>query len=98
MHDYINGLINVGDFYLACHDFYAYIEAQEKVDKAYQDSKSWYQKCVEAICKMGFFSSDRAIQTYANDIWNITPLEVPKPSITKSGHLVSTGDLKHLGD
>jgi starch phosphorylase len=98
MHDYINGLINGGDFYLACHDFYAYMEAQEKVDKAYQDSKSWYQKCVEAICKMGFFSSDRAIQTYANDIWNITPLEVPKPSITKSGHLVSTGDLKHLGD
>ena len=96
MHDYINGLINGGDFYLACHDFYDYMEAQKRVDEEYQKPDVWYKKCVEAICKMGFFSSDRAIQTYANDIWDLKPLEVPKPSITKSGHFVSTGDLKNL--
>ena len=96
MHDYINGLINGGDFYLACHDFYDYMEAQKRVDEEYQKPDVWYKKCVEAICKMGFFSSDRAIQTYANEIWDIKPLEVPKPSITKSGHFVSTGDLKNL--
>ena len=96
MHDYVNGLINGGDFYLACHDFYDYMEAQKRVDEEYQKPDIWYKKCVEAICKMGFFSSDRAIQTYANDIWDLKPLEVPKPSITKSGHFVSTGDLKDL--
>ena len=96
MHDYINGLVNGGDFYLACHDFYDYMEAQKRVDEEYQKPDVWYKKCVEAICKMGFFSSDRAIQTYANEIWDIKPLEVPKPSITKSGHFVSTGDLKNL--
>ena len=96
MHDYVNGLINGGDFYLACHDFYDYMEAQKRVDEEYQKPDVWYKKCVEAICKMGFFSSDRAIQTYANEIWDIKPLEVPKPSITKSGHFVSTGDLKNL--
>ena len=69
---------------------------KERVDEEYQKPDIWYKKCVEAICKMGFFSSDRAIQTYANDIWDLKPLEVPKPSITKSGHFVSTGDLKDL--
>jgi len=98
MHDYINNLVNGGDFYLACHDFYSYMEAQERVDKEYQNSDAWYQKCVEAICKMGFFSSDRSIQTYADEIWHIKPLEVPKPSITKSGHFVSSGNLQALGD
>ena len=28
---------------------------------------------------MGFFSSDRCVQNYANDIWKIKPIEVPKP-------------------
>ena len=38
---------------------------------------------------MGYFSSDRAIQDYANDIiWNIIPIGVPKPSLTKEQHLV----------
>ena len=37
MHDYLNGIINGGDYYLVCHDFYDYLEAQEKIDKDYQD-------------------------------------------------------------
>ena len=42
---------------------------------------------------MGFFSSDRSIQNYANDIWNIKPIEVPEPTITKEGLFVSTSNL-----
>jgi starch phosphorylase len=98
MHDYINGLINGGDYYLACHDFYDYMEAQKRVDEEYKKPEVWYQKCVEAVCKMGFFSSDRAIQTYAEEIWDIHPLEVPKPSISKNEHYVSTGNLRNLSD
>ena len=98
MHNYINTLVDGGDFYLACHDFYDYMAAQQRVDEEYKKPDVWYKKCVESICKMGFFSSDRAIQTYAEDIWKIQPLEVPKPSITKSGHFVSTGNLKSLDE
>ena len=94
MHDYLNGIINGGDYYLVCHDFYDYLEAQEKIDKDYQDKDSWDRKCVENICHMGFFSSDRSIRDYANDIWNVVAMEVPKPSLTKEEHLISTSNLQ----
>ena len=96
MHDYITGIINGGDYYLACHDFYEYLDAQEKIDRDYQNRDEWDRKCVENICHMGFFSSDRSIQDYANDIWNIVPIEVPKPSLTKEEHFVSSSNLQLL--
>ena len=94
MHDYLNGIINGGDYYLVCHDFYDYLEAQEKIDKDYQNKDEWDRKCVENICHMGFFSSDRSIRDYANDIWNVVAMEVPKPSLTKEKHLISTSNLQ----
>ena len=80
MNDYIYGLSNGGDYYCTCHDFMEYVDIQEKVDKEYQNKEKWTKKCIENICHMGFFSSDRCIQNYANDIWKITPIEVPKPN------------------
>ena len=94
MHDYLNGIINGGDYYLVCHDFYDYLEAQVKIDKDYQNKDEWDRKCVENICHMGFFSSDRSIRDYANDIWNVVAMEVPKPSLTKEKHLISTSNLQ----
>ena len=94
MHDYLNSIINGGDYYLVCHDFYDYLEAQEKIDKDYQNKDEWDRKCVENICHMGFFSSDRSIRDYGNDIWNVVPMEVPKPSLTKEQHLISTSNLQ----
>ena len=94
MHDYLNGIINGGDYYLVCHDFYDYLKAQEKIDKDYQNKDEWDRKCVENICHMGFFSSDRSIRDYANDIWNVVAMEVPKPSLTKEQHLISTSNLQ----
>ena len=79
IHDYLTGLKNGGDYYCTCHDFDEYIKIQEKVDKEYQDKEKWDNICFENICHMGFFSSDRCVQNYANDIWKIKPIEVPKP-------------------
>ena len=79
IHEYLNGLQNGGDYYCTCHDFEEYIKIQEKVDKEYQDKEKWDNICFENICHMGFFSSDRCVQNYANDIWKIKPIEVPKP-------------------
>ena len=83
MYDYIKGLANGGDYYCTCHDFLDYIKAQDKVDKEYQNKERWVRKCINNICKMGFFSSDRSVQNYANNIWDIIPIEVPRPSFNE---------------
>ena len=71
IHDYITGLQNGGDYYLICHDFYDYVKAQEQIDIEYQNKEEWVEKCVDNICHMGFFSSDRSIKNYADNIWKI---------------------------
>ena len=98
MHDYVKSLIDGGDYYLTCHDFYAYMEAQEKIDQEYKDQEKWTKKCIEAICRMGFFSSDRSIEKYAKEIWHVDECEVPKPALTKDARSVSSSNLKSLGD
>ena len=80
IHDYLNGLKNGGDYYCTCHDFEDYVKIQEKVDEKYKNKDNWDNICFENICHMGFFSSDRCVQNYANDIWKIKSVEIPKPN------------------
>ncbi|MFR8386434.1 MAG: glycogen/starch/alpha-glucan phosphorylase, partial [Blautia massiliensis (ex Durand et al. 2017)] len=39
----------------------------------YADRKTWAKKMLVNIAKAGFFSSDRTIEQYNNDIWHLTP-------------------------
>jgi len=52
-------------------DFDSYIRALEMVDEAYADRTEWIKKSIRTTAKMGKFSSDRAIQDYAQEYWNI---------------------------
>ena len=70
----INAIENQGDYYLVSDDFHSYVRTQELVDEAYRDQEAWIRKTIEAVSRMGFFSSDRCIQEYAEGIWNIEPL------------------------
>ncbi len=63
------------DEYLLIADFEAYRKAQEEVQRRYADSKGWARTMLVNIAKSGFFSSDRTIQQYATDIWDIKPLK-----------------------
>lgn len=62
------------DFYLVSDDFSSYLKAHDQVDEAFADQKSWTVKSISAVAKMGFFSSDRAIDEYAESIWSIEPV------------------------
>ncbi|KAK3398811.1 glycosyl transferase [Sordaria brevicollis] len=72
----ISAVRDHGDFYLVSDDFHSYIETQELVDKAYRDQDGWITKSIESVARMGFFSSDRCINEYAEGIWNIEPLPI----------------------
>jgi len=65
-----------GDHYLISDDFLSYLEAQKMIDAAFVDKSSWVEKCINTTSKMGRFSSDRAVQQYAEEIWNIEPVAV----------------------
>lgn len=46
------------------------------VDEAYMDRTEWIKKSIRTSAKMGKFSSDRAIMTYAEEYWNIEPVKI----------------------
>ena len=52
-------------------DFDSYVEAHEKLDKLYRKPALWHKQCLKNISKMGYFSSDRSIEDYAKDIWDL---------------------------
>jgi len=66
--------IRQSDYYLITEDFDSYIEAQRVVDESYKDPREWIKKSINTVAKMGKFSSDRAILTYAEEYWNIEPI------------------------
>ncbi|ODV61590.1 glycogen phosphorylase [Ascoidea rubescens DSM 1968] len=63
------------DYYLVSDDFDSYLQAQELIDEAYKDRDDWIQKSIISVANMGFFSSDRCIEEYAEMIWDVEPLE-----------------------
>jgi starch phosphorylase len=65
-----------GDYYLVSDDFNSYIETHALVDEAYRNQEEWLTKTITSVARMGFFSSDRCINQYAEEIWNIEPLVV----------------------
>jgi len=67
----ITSLVNPFDPWLTLADFRSYIEAQEKVSQAYQNKSSWIKMSIMNTASSGFFSTDRTMQEYNNDIWKL---------------------------
>lgn len=57
------------DYFLVTCDFDDYFAEQRKVDTAYSDQEDWSRMAVLNTANVGWFSSDRTISGYANDIW-----------------------------
>ena len=63
-----NELINK-DWFMTLIDFKEYYEDKEKMLSDYENKELWYKKVINNIAKAGFFSSDRTIRQYENEIW-----------------------------
>lgn len=70
--EYLLGHSNYKDSYMCLADFDAYLDAYDKMDKAYKDVEFWNKKVLHCISSMGQFSSDRSIQEYVDKIWHLT--------------------------
>ena len=66
------------DFYQAFADFRSYVDTQKLVDEKYKNRDAWIDSTIQNIVNMGYFSSDRTIKEYAENIWHIEPLNLEK--------------------
>ena len=65
-----NELINK-DWFMTLLDIEDYIKTRNKMIKYYEDREGWNKKVLINISKAGFFSSDRTIEQYNDDIWKL---------------------------
>jgi starch phosphorylase len=60
-----------GDQFVNLADFGAYTAAQQAIAQDYQQAGDWSARALMNTARTGFFSSDRTIKAYADDIWGI---------------------------
>jgi len=68
--DIIGGLYD-HDWFMVARDFDAYWAAQRKVDALWTQPHKWYAMAIRNTAHVGWFSSDRTIRQYAEDIWGL---------------------------
>ena len=66
----IDGIVE-HDWFMVAADFDSYAQAQRHVDELWQDQKTWAKMAIKNTANAGFFSSDRTIRQYAEDIWKV---------------------------
>jgi starch phosphorylase len=69
------------DHYMVSADFDSYYECQRGIDARWQVVPAWTRASILNVARMPWFSSDRTIREYAQDIWNV-PVRgtLPRPS------------------
>lgn len=74
-HPLVNSLLQRDD-YLLFADYASYVACQERVSTAYQDTENWTRMSILNVARMGYFSSDRAIREYCEEIWKVQSVKV----------------------
>jgi starch phosphorylase len=71
----VDSLLN-HDEYLVFADFQSYIDCSEQAARAYADEDHWIRMSILNCARCGFFSSDRAMRQYCDEIWSVKPVRV----------------------
>ncbi|MDP2830322.1 MAG: glycogen/starch/alpha-glucan phosphorylase [Sulfuricellaceae bacterium] len=64
------------DPFLCCADFRSYMACQTEVSKRFREQEQWSRMSILNVARIGYFSSDRAIREYCEDIWKVSPVSV----------------------
>ncbi len=71
----VDSLLN-HDEYLLLADFQSYIDCCEQAAQAYKDHDHWTRMSILNSARCGFFSSDRSMRQYCEEIWDAKPVSV----------------------
>ncbi len=74
--DVINSIKSPDDMWMTIADFRSFIDAQKRVEAAYQDKDLWTRMSIINTANSGKFSTDRTIQNYSDDIWHLKAVTV----------------------
>ena len=66
------------DHYMVSADFDSYFAAQRGIDARWQVVPAWTRASILNVARMPWFSSDRTIREYAEEIWNV-PVRAAAP-------------------
>jgi glycogen phosphorylase len=61
------------DYFLVASDFDDYLRAQREAERAFADPAAWGRMAALNVARSGWFSSDRTIRGYMNDVWGAEP-------------------------
>ena len=74
--DVINSIKSPDDMWMTIADFRSFIDAQKRVEAAYQDKDRWTRMSIINTANSGKFSTDRTIQNYSDEIWKLKAVAV----------------------
>jgi glycogen phosphorylase len=79
------------DHYMVSADFDSYYEAQRGIDARWQVMPAWTRASILNVARMPWFSSDRTIREYAEDIWNVpvrgtSPVALQEPGAQRGAN------------
>lgn len=63
------------DTYMVIRDFEEYCQVQAKISRDYNDKAKWWHMAIMNTASCGYFSSDRTINDYNEEIWHLTPIK-----------------------
>jgi glycogen phosphorylase len=69
-----DSLLEENDQYFVLKDFASYADTQRIIGETFRNQQIWQKKCLVNIAHAGYFSSDRTIKEYADQIWGIKPV------------------------
>jgi len=71
------------DRYFVLYDLKNYYDVQKKVEDLYHTPHRWAEYALHNIAGMGMFSTDRAINQYNTEIWNVPPMAIQPIELAK---------------
>jgi starch phosphorylase len=68
------------DYYMVAADFDAYYATQRELEKLWLSSFDWTRMSILNIARTAWFSSDRTVREYAEDVWKVPVTQATEPA------------------